>query len=120
MSVHDNALEFLDNVLKPQLREMLVPLLDGKITVHERARIAGRLVHTTIDSQEQAVSALLASDDPWLRSCGAYAIGTFGLKSLEGELQRCLNDADPLLRETARAAKMRLEGAAVKGVDVRS
>jgi hypothetical protein len=99
---------------------MLVPLLDGKITVHERARLAGRLVHTTIESQEQAVAALVASDDPWLRSCGAYAIGTFGLKSLEGELHRCLNDADPLLRETARAAKVRLEAAVVKSVDIGS
>ena len=112
VSVHDNALEFLDNVLKPQLREMLVPLLDGKITVHERARVAGRLVHTTIETQEQAVAALVASDDPWLRSCGAYAIGQFGIKSLEDELHRCLSDADPLLRETARAAIARLEAAA--------
>ncbi len=117
LSVHDNALEFLDNVLKPQLRDMMVPLLDGKITVHERARLAGRWVHTKIESQEQAVAALVASDDPWLRSCGAYAIGTFGIKSLEGELHRCLNDADPLLRETARAAKLRLD-AAIKGVTI--
>jgi AAA family ATP:ADP antiporter len=118
LSVHDNALEFLDNVLKPQLREMLVPLLDGKVTVHERARVAGRLVHTTIENQEQAVAALVSSDDPWLRSCGAYAIGQFGIKSLEGELHRCLSDADPLLRETARAAKARLD-AASKGVETK-
>ena len=117
VSVHDNALEFLDNVLKPQLREMLVPVLDGKITVHERARQATRLVHTTIENQEQAVAALVTSDDPWLRSCGAYAIGTFGLKSLQGELHRCLNDGDPLLRETARTAILRLE-ATVKGVEI--
>jgi len=109
VSVHDNAVEFLENVLKPQLREMLVPLLDGKIPVSERARLAQRLVHTKIENQEQAVAALVTSDDPWLRSCGAYAIGTFGMKSLERELNRCLNDADPLLRETARAAKARLE-----------
>jgi HEAT repeat protein len=114
VSVHDNALEFLDNVLKPQLREMLVPLLDGKITVHERARLAQRLVHTKIENQEQAVVALVTCDDPWLRSCGAYAIGTFGMRSLEGELNRCLNDPDPLLRETARAAKLRLEALATK------
>ncbi len=114
VSVHDNALEFLDNVLKPQLREMLVPLLDGKITVHERACLAQRLVHTRIENQEQAVVALVTCDDPWLRSCGAYAIGTFGMRSLEGELNRCLNDADPLLRETARAAKLRLEALATK------
>ena len=108
VSVHDNALEFLDNVLKARLRDMLVPLLDNKITVAERAEIAHRLVHTKIESQEQAVATLVACEDPWLKSCGAYAIGNLGIKSLEGELDRCLTDSDPLLRETARAAKMRL------------
>src|SRR5436190_39852 len=114
VSVYDNALEFLDNVLKSQLREMLVPLLDGKATVAERARLARRLVRAKVENQEQAVVALVTSDDPWLRSCGAYAIGTFGMKSLEGELNRCLNDSDPLLRETARAAKLRLDALAAK------
>lgn len=109
VTVYDNALEFLDNVLKSQMRAMLVPLLDGRISVAQRAAIADRFVHAKIDNQEQAVEALVASDDPWLRSCGAYAIGTLGLKNLERELNRCLNDPDPLLRETARAAKQRLE-----------
>jgi hypothetical protein len=88
---------------------MLVPLLDGKITVAERATIANRLVRSKIENREHAVAALVTSDDPWLRSCGAHAIGTFGLKALEGELNRCLNDSDPLLRETARTAKLRLD-----------
>src|SRR2546427_3033460 len=114
VSVHDNALEFLDNVLKSQLRDMLVPLLDSKITVAERAQIAQRLVRAKIESQEQAVAELVASDDPWLKSCGAYAIGALGIKSLEGQLDGCLNEADPLLRETARAAKLRLEALAAK------
>jgi AAA family ATP:ADP antiporter len=116
VSVHGNALEFLDTVLKSQLRDMLVPLLDGKVTVGERARLANRLVRAQFESREHAVVALVKSDDPWLRSCGAYAIGTFGLKSLEGELNRCLNDADPLLRETARAAKLRLEAPVTKAI----
>ena len=107
--MHDNALEFLDNVLKAQLRDMLVPLLDSKVTVAERAQLAHRLVHTEIESQEQAVAELVASDDPWLKSCGAYAIGALGLRSLQDRLERCLNESDPLLRETARAAKRRLE-----------
>jgi AAA family ATP:ADP antiporter len=110
VAVHDNALEFLDNVLKSQMRDMLVPLLDSKITVAERAQLAQRLVHTKIESQEQAVAELVASEDPWLKSCGAYAIGTLGIKSLEDQLDRCLNESDPLLRETARAAKLRLQG----------
>ncbi|HET8925851.1 MAG TPA: Npt1/Npt2 family nucleotide transporter [Candidatus Acidoferrum sp.] len=114
VTVHDNALEFLDNVLKSQLRDMLVPLLDSKITVAERAQKAQRLVRTKIETQEQAVAELVASDDPWLKSCGAYAIGTLGLRSLEVELNRCLAHPDPLLRETARAAKLRLEAQASK------
>jgi hypothetical protein len=93
---------------------MLVPLLDGKVSVQERARLAKRLVRASIDNQEQAIAALVTSEDPWLRSCGAYAIGTFGLLTLESELNRCLSDSDPLLRETARAAKLRLEARAAK------
>jgi len=114
VAVHDNALEFIDNVLKSQMRDMLVPLLDSKVTVAERAQLAQRLVRAKIESQEQAVAELVASDDPWLKSCGAYAIGTLGIKSLEEQLDQCLNDGDPLLRETARAAKLRLQGNAAK------
>ena len=66
-------------------------------------------MHTKIENKEQAVAELVESDDPWLKSCGAYAIGILGIKSLEGELNRCLNDSDPLLRETARAAMSRLQ-----------
>ena len=108
-TVYDNALEFLDNVLKSQLRSLLVPLLDGRVSVAQRAATADRIVQTKIENQEQAIETLVTSDDPWLRSCGVYAIGTLGIKSLEGELIRCLNDSDPLLRETARVAKQRLE-----------
>jgi AAA family ATP:ADP antiporter len=109
MTVHDNALEFLDTVLKRELRQMLVPLLDGKVSVTERAGIANRLVPVRIDSSEQAAAALVASDDPWLRSCGAYAIGTLGLTALIHELKRCAIDPDPLVRETARQATLRLQ-----------
>ena len=114
VSVYDNALEFLENILKSPLREMLVPLLDGRVTVVERAGIANRLVRAKIENQEEAVTALVCSEDTWLRSCGAYAIGALGIKSLEEQLNRCLSDADPLLRETARTAKLRLKQLAAK------
>jgi AAA family ATP:ADP antiporter len=107
--LYDNSLEFLENVLKAQVRGMLVPLLDGKVTARERAALGERLVRAKVENREQAVVALISSDDPWLKSCGAYAIGTLGMKSLETELNQCLEHPDPLLRETARAAKHRLE-----------
>jgi len=114
VTVYDNALEFLENVLKSQLRGMLVPLLDGKVSSKERAGIAERLVRAKVENREQAVAELVASDDPWLKSCGAYAIGTLGMKSLEVELNSCLEHPDPLLRETARTAKLRLGALAAK------
>jgi len=113
-TVYDNALEFLENVLKSQLRGILVPLLDGKVSPKERAAIAERLVRAKVENREQAVAELVASEDPWLKSCGAYAIGTFGIKSLEMELRQCLEHPDPLLRETARAAKLSLEALGAK------
>ncbi len=106
--VHDNALEFLDNVLKPQLRTALVPLLDSDVNVAERSRLAADLVHTSLETREEAVAALVASEDPWLKSCGAYAIGALRLFSLAEKLEDCLRHDDPLLRETARQAKVRL------------
>jgi hypothetical protein len=113
-TVYDNALEFLENVLKSQLRGMLLPLLDGKVSLKERAVIAERFVRAKVENREQAVAELIASDDPWLKSCGVYAIGSLGLIGLEEELNRCLEHSDPLLRETARAAKIRLQSVPAK------
>jgi AAA family ATP:ADP antiporter len=105
--VHDNALEFLDNILKPQLQRMLVPLLDSEVTTAERVALANRVVGARMETQEQALVALIQSDDPWLRSCAAYAIGALEVQSLAPELDRWIDDPDPLLRETARQAKLR-------------
>ena len=110
--VHDNALEFLDNILTQQMRSLLVPLIDGEVTLAERIRLANQLLHTDLVSKEQAVRALVSSDDPWLRACGAYAIGSLGLTALRRELEKCLDHSDPLLRETARQAQLRLAAGA--------
>lgn len=110
-AVRANALEFLDNILKPQVRHLFVPLLDSQVTIRERVALANRLLGTTVDTREQAVAALIASDDPWLRSCGAYAIGMLRLTSMAGELDRLADTDDPLLRETVRAARLKLQPA---------
>ena len=50
--------------------------------------------HAESCNREQAVAELVACDDPWLKM------------SLEVELGECLEHPNPLLRETARAAKL--------------
>jgi ATP:ADP antiporter, AAA family len=109
-TVRANALEFLDNVLKPELRQVLVPLLDSHVTVQERIALANRLVGAPLETSDQAVATLLASDDPWLRSCAIQAVGTLQLRSLAPELKRYEDAADPLVREAVVAARARLAG----------
>jgi hypothetical protein len=106
--VHDNSLEFLESILQPQLRGLMLPLIDSEVDVPARVRKATQLVGAGLETGEEAVAALVVSEDPWLRSCAAYAIGALGLKGLGHELDRWLEADDPLLRETARQAKEQL------------
>jgi ATP:ADP antiporter, AAA family len=105
--IHDNALEFLENILKPQLRALLLPLLDSDVTVHQRVELANRTLGTTVGTREEAAELLAQSGDPWLQSCAAYAIGTLRLSSLTHYLERWVDAPDALLRETARQARRR-------------
>ena len=107
--IHDQALDLLESVLRPEMRALLVPLVDPEVGEAERVRLAGRLVGAPVESPEQAVAALASTGDPWLRSCAAWAIGALGLVSLEGHLDAWREDPDPLLRETVRQARVALQ-----------
>jgi ATP:ADP antiporter, AAA family len=108
--VRANALEFLDNVLKPELRHVLVPLLDSQVTIQERIELANRLVGAPLESAQQSVVTLLASDDPWLRSCAIQAVGTLQLRTLAPELKRYEASGDALVRQSVVVARARLSG----------
>lgn len=108
--IHDQALDLLDSVLRPEMKDLLVPLVDPEVTEAQRVALAQRRVGTPIETPEEAILALAGTGDPWLRSCAAYAIGALGLRSLRGQLDDWGNDPDPLLRETVRQARERLVG----------
>ncbi len=108
--VRANSLELLDNILEPELRQVLVPLLDSQVSTAERIELANKLVGAPLDTAEQAVATLISSEDPWLRSSAIYAVGALQIRSLEGELDRFANDEDPVLRQSVRAARRRLAG----------
>jgi ATP:ADP antiporter, AAA family len=42
--LHANALEFLDNILSPELRVLIVPLLDSEVSIAERVQLADRFL----------------------------------------------------------------------------
>ncbi len=106
--IHDQALDLLESLLRPETKALLVPLVDPEIPEAQRVRLAQRLVGAPVETTEQGIEALACTGDPWLRSCAAYAIGSLGLASLAHHLEAWRDDPDPLLRETVRQARQKL------------
>ena len=117
--VHDNAVEFMDTVLPPEVRALVIPLFDRDVTVASRITTANKLLGASLDDREEAIEVMALSDDPWLRSCAAYAMGEMRLGRFAQRLDEWANHADPLLRATAIDAreKLRHAAAAAAGVD---
>ena len=61
--IHANALEFLEQALPPQMRNLLLPLIDSEISLGERIKIAERMVGATLETSEQALAAFAAGDE---------------------------------------------------------
>ena len=72
--IRANALEYLDHVLKPELRAVLLPLIDTHVTDAERAELGEKLLGAPQPSADEAVATLLSSGDPWLRSRAEIAL----------------------------------------------
>jgi HEAT repeat protein len=109
--VHDNALEFIDTVLPPEIRAVLMPILDRDVSIRERIQRANQLLGSTISGREEAVEVLTQSDDPWLRSCAAYTIGELRLQRFAPILTEWVHHPDPLLRAAAAEALEKLTDA---------
>jgi len=117
--VHDNAVEFMDSVLPPEVRTLIIPLFDRDVSVANRIANANRMLGAGIGDREEAIEVMALSDDPWLRACAAYAMGEMRLQRFAGKLDAWAEDGDPLLRATAVDAreKLRHAAAAAAGVD---
>ena len=93
-TIRANALEFLDNVLAPALRQLIVPVLDPQVTLAERIALGNRFVGAPLTSAEQAIATLLGSEDAWLQTSAAQAVGVLRLHGLAPQLTRLASSAD--------------------------
>jgi ATP:ADP antiporter, AAA family len=107
-AIRANALEFLENVLKPDLRQVVLPLVDGHVSLEERSARAARLVRGPLDGTEHAMATLLSSGDAWLRARAIYAVGALRLHALAPALERMEPSADVPTRSAIRQALYRL------------
>jgi HEAT repeat protein len=117
--VHDNAVEFMDSVLPPEVRALIIPLFDRNVGVAQRIVVANRLLGSSLGDREEAIEVMALSEDPWLRACAAYAIGEMRLTRFAERLDEWARDvADPLLRATAVDAREKLRHAATAAAGV--
>jgi hypothetical protein len=117
--VHDNAVEFMDSVLPPEVRALIIPLFDRNVGVAQRIVVANRLLGSSLGDREEAIEVMALSEDPWLRACAAYAIGEMRLTRFAERLDEWARDvADPLLRATAVEAREKLRHAATAAAGV--
>ncbi len=110
--VHDNAIEFIDAILAPEVRGLLLPLIDREVPVRVRIERANQVLGRELGGREEAVEVLATGADPWLRSCAAYCIGELRLARFAPKLDEWSRDADPLLRIAAVEAQAKLKDAA--------
>jgi hypothetical protein len=118
--VRDNALELLDNILNVHVRNLLVPLLDEAVSIAERSRIGRKYFDGVVANRLDITLALVRSENPWLKSCGAYAIGFLELYNYATELQACLASPDPAVREAGVEAFKKLGTANIVSVPAAS
>ncbi len=57
-AVHDNALELLEHVLSPKLRDVLLPLLDSAVSEDDRLRSARRVLDVEAPTFEEAIRVI--------------------------------------------------------------
>jgi HEAT repeat protein len=113
---HDNALEFMDTILPPEMRAVLMPLLDREVSIPARIERANQLLGSQLRGEDEAVEVLTNSADPWLRSCAAYTIGELHLSRFAPLIEEWTRDPDPLLRATAVEAREKLKETAASSV----
>jgi hypothetical protein len=96
-----SAIEFLDNILKADIKRYLYPIID-QISQEDLVRKGHELFGVQFDSAPDALAALINGRDSWLRACALYCAIEQYPQELSECIAECKNDPDPIVRETAQ------------------
>src|SRR4029077_5074165 len=95
------ALDFLDTVLDPPLKRVLLPLLDSSEGIAQRGR---DLFGLEIRDAESAIRDLIHSPDPWLAACAMAAAGERKLHGLTNDILSVGERSGAEVAQVARSA----------------
>jgi len=105
-AIRANAVEFLDNILPHHLKRMLLPMVE-ELPTEQVLQSANGFLDVHPGDRKEALRRLASDNDPWLRACTLYEIGTRGLSELRPLVELAREDKDPLVQETAVAVLKR-------------
>ncbi|UCH83504.1 MAG: HEAT repeat domain-containing protein, partial [Candidatus Latescibacterota bacterium] len=95
-----NAIEFLDNILKKDLKKYIFPIMDN-IDDEVKIRKGRELFGIQFEDINEALSYLIKGRDPWLRSCAIYTVTPDLPEALGDLVKSSRNDPHPVVRETS-------------------
>jgi AAA family ATP:ADP antiporter len=95
------AVEFLDNVLKADLKKIIIPIAETTPTEVLMAKIR-ELFGFDLPSEEECIHLLLGGDDNWLKVCTLYYIAEMNYTKYLEFVPKFDSDPAPLVRETSK------------------
>lgn len=95
------ALDFLDNVLEQDVKEIIIPMIDGSPHLIDIGR---EEFGVNVPDLETAIREHLLSGDSWLMSCAIATAAELQLKDLSADIARVPGFAPPEVAEVARDA----------------
>jgi len=98
--VRAGAIEFLDNLLLTDLKQLLLPLLED-VEVDAFVQKATQLVGFQPKSQTLNLRDLIKGRDPWLKTIAIYLAGRLRIQELANNVKVCVHAEDPFVGQTA-------------------
>ena len=100
------AMETLDVVLAANLKNMVLPLVDPRLSTEQRAQQLGQLLPVSGRDGEVRLLEMIVDEEgvwgyPWIRSCAIYAAGKLGFSQTAEGIEAALSADEPAIRETA-------------------
>jgi hypothetical protein len=97
-----SAVEFLDNLLQPDFKRLLLPILEAPSLAIVVGKTGG-LFSFPENSNSAYLRYLIQGRDAWLKTIAIYAVGSFKLAELAPLIRDALNDVgDPFISQTAQ------------------
>jgi AAA family ATP:ADP antiporter len=104
-----SAIEFLDNLLLPNMKQLLFPILEESAA---DTLLAHGSQHFGLERKSRAayLEQCIAGRDIWLGTISIYAAGDLGLTELVSIVRSASSSENPMIRHTAERSLQLLEG----------